>query len=227
MKLSNNNILVISTLSIMLVTGVGCGGMNSKRLRTIGAVIAVGIAAKLIYDMVIDYQTEQVSNENQVIDDYKKEHKQLPEEPVLVSYVSSLKPGDVVKVGSPISITSSLEVVRGSSKKDIEIKEKITIFDNEDHEKELKSLTKVVNKDTKACGAFENAFTFKLPKGMPQGIYPIKTFVIVDGKTFEPKENRMQLVINHDEYDEPSLRFVNNSNQSSWGNSTESLVFSK
>ncbi|MGX5173333.1 hypothetical protein ACUR5C_04800 [Aliikangiella sp. IMCC44653] len=194
MKNYPSKVILITTLSIMLVTGLGCG-MNSKRLRTIGAVIAVGVAAKLLYDMYVDYKTEQVTNQDKVIEDYKKIHQQLPPEPALVTYESSLKPGEVVKAGSPISIISRLEVVPGTQRKSVEIQEKIVIYDNEDHAKELKSLTKPVNAETKTCGAFKNQFTFKLPKGMPQGIYPIKTYVIIDGKEFEPKQNQMQLVI--------------------------------
>ncbi|WP_444994792.1 hypothetical protein [Aliikangiella sp. IMCC44359] len=194
MKITKINTLVVSTLFIMLVTGVGCS-VSNKRLKQIGAVVVIGIAAKLIYDMVIDSRTKQMTSEDKVIDEYKKAHKQLPQEPILLSYTSDIKPGQVVSAGNKVSIVSSLQVVPGTHSKKVNIEEKITIFDNEDHSKALKSLTKPVNKETKSGGAFENEFTFTLPRGMPQGIYPIKTVVIVNGKAFEPQDNQMQLVL--------------------------------
>ena len=189
-----SNRLIVSVLAVCLLTTAGCGGISSKRWKQIGTVVAVGIAAKLIYDMVVDYQSKQVNDESQVVKRYKKQHGDLPESPVLVEYESSIEPGDVVEAGNQISIVSNLEVVRSSVSRKVEIKEKITIFDNEDNDKELKSLTKVVNEDTNASGAFENEFTFKLPKGMPQGVYPVRSTVIVDGVAQTPVNSQMQLI---------------------------------
>jgi hypothetical protein len=193
-KISNRNRYVALFLSLTLITTAGCGGVSSKRWKQIGTVIAVGIAAKLIYDMVVDYQSKQVNDEDEVVNNYMKTHNKLPSEPQLISYESKLMPGTVVTAGNSISVESKLEVVRGESTRTVDIQEKITIFDNEDPDKELKSLVKTVNDKTKASGSFENQFTFKLPKGMPQGIYPVKTTVIVDGKEQTPVNSEMQLV---------------------------------
>ncbi len=189
--LATNRYLISVIISIALVASTAC---SNKRLRQIGTIVAVGIAAKLIYDMVVEYKSKQVNDEAQVAEKYKKQHGHLPEKPLLVGYESSIKPGEVVSAGTSISIQSRLEVVRGASSRKVEIKEKITIYDNEDPTKPLKSLTKVVNEKTKASGAFVNEFTFKLPKGMPQGVYPVRTQVIVDGQAFEPVNSQMQLV---------------------------------
>lgn len=184
----------LATISIclMLLTNLGC---KRDQLKTLGAIVVVAVAAKIIYDMVIEHETQQVTNEKEVIEKYKKSHKNLPPEPTVVAYNSSIQPGDVVKVGKDISIVSRLEVVRGTQSQTLEIQEKIIIFDNEDNTKEIKSLTKTVNQETGRSGEFANEFKFKLPKGMPQGIYPIKTQVIIDGKAQPPVENKMQLVM--------------------------------
>ncbi len=206
---SHANRVVAGFLAITLLTTAGCGGISSKRLKQIGAVVVIGIAAKLIYDMVVDYQSKQVNDEAEVVDRYKKEHGSLPQTPVLVNYESSIKPGEVVTVGNDISIQSKLEVVRSASTRNVEIQEKITIFDNEDNTKELKSLIKVVNKDTNSSGAFENEFTFKLPKGMPQGIYPVQTTVIVDGTAYEPVNSQMQLIYNFEDVNSEQMVAAN------------------
>lgn len=186
--------IVSITLCAFLITSIGCS-IKDKNLKRLGAVIVVGIAAKLIYDMVIEHKTQQVSNEKDVTDEYKKNHKELPAEPTLVSYRSSIKPGGVVNAGNQVSIVSQVEVVRGTNSETVDIQEKVIIFDNEDPLKEIKKFTKKINQETQRGGEFANEFKFTLPKGMPQGIYPIKTQVIIDGKAFSPVENKMQLVI--------------------------------
>jgi hypothetical protein len=187
--------LITGFIVLSLISMLGCG-MSKKNLRKLGVIVAVGIAAKLIYDMVVEHKATQVNDESDVVNKYKKTHKRLPNEPVLVAYQSDIRPGDVVKAGNQVSIISSLEVVRSESSRTVKIEEEITIYDNEDHSKPLKSLTKQVNQNTNASGAFQNEFTFKLPKGMPQGIYPVKTKVLLDGKAFEPVDAQMQLVLN-------------------------------
>ncbi|WP_144392546.1 hypothetical protein [Pleionea sediminis] len=186
----------VLVLCIFLVVGTGC---KKKHLRTVGALIVAGVAAKIIYDMVIDYRSEQTRNDKQVVNKYKEQHKELPSNPQLLSYQSTIKPGAVVNPGKKISVQSSLEVVRGKKSNELNIQEKITIYDNEDPDKVLKSLVKQVNSKTNKCGAFSNEFTFTLPKGMPQGVYPIKTEVLVDGVAYETTENQMQLVVNREQ----------------------------
>jgi len=189
-----NKYWLVSLLSISLIATSGCGGLSSKQWKTIGAVVVVAVAAKLIYDMSVDYQSKQVNDEGEVVARYKKENGKLPDEPQLVSYETQIRPGGIVSAGNEISIQSHIEVVRSADSRSVDIQEKIIIFDNEDNTKELKSLTKVVNKDTNASGAFENEFVFKLPEGLPQGIYPIKTIAIINGVEYPAVDNQMQLV---------------------------------
>ncbi|TQV76512.1 hypothetical protein FLL45_00690 [Aliikangiella marina] len=187
------NFLITMGLCLLLATNLGC---KKKDLQTLGAIIAIGIAAKVIYDMTIEHETQQVTNEKEVVNKYKKEHKKLPKEPTIIAYQSNLQPGSIVNPGDKVTVVSSLEVVRGEATNQMKIEEKIVIYDNEDSSKEIKSLTKVVNAETGRSGEFANEFKFTLPKGMPQGVYPIKTVVIIDGKESTPVETQMQLVMN-------------------------------
>ncbi len=191
MKINSTTSIAMGLIVILSVASIGCKKKDLKRVATAAVVV---VAAKLLYDMYIDYKTEQKSNDKQVVKKYTKVHKSLPAKAQLVSYQSSIKPGEVVNPGNKISIVSSLEVVRGQDTEAVEIKEKITIFDNEDSSKELKSLVKTVNQKTNRCGEFENEFTFTLPKGMPQGLYPIRTSVIINGVETAPVNTQMQLV---------------------------------
>lgn len=75
------------------------------------------------------------------------------------------------------------------------MQEKISIHDNEDPEKVIKSLVKTVNEATKKGGAFENEFSFVLPVGMPQGVYPVETAVLLNDKEVNREQNDMQVVL--------------------------------
>jgi len=191
---TTNKLFWAQILLIFALSGLmGCG-VKKKHLRTIAAVVAVGIAAKLIYDMVVEHRARKINDADKVLAKYRSTHKDLPEKPVLLAYESTIKPGSVISAGETVSIISAVEVVPGKKVKEVLVEEEIAIYDNEDPTKVLKSLVKPVNADSKSGGAFENEFTFTLPKGMPQGVYPIRTRVFVNGVPQQPVENKMQLV---------------------------------
>lgn len=219
MKVNTLGKMMVIAVAMGLLTGFGLGDLNKaltpgsgdcskakdpkkckkeQELKTGAKVLAVGVAAKLIHDMIIDYRSSQTKPEDQVVQEYKKTHPSLPKEPEVVAYTSSIKPGEVVKAGKEVLVNSSLVVVPGVNSKAIDIQEQIDIHDNEKNEKVLKTLTKSVNEKTKKSGAFNNEFKFTLPVGMPQGVYPIKTQVLVNGKAAKPTNNKMQLVLNVD-----------------------------
>ncbi len=223
MKISNLFTAVVVVASLGLLTGFGLGDLDKKLspnkedcdkkadpkkcrkgedIKAAAKVVAIGIAAKIIHDMVIGYNSSQISPEDQVVSDYKKQHKTLPAEPLVVEYKSSVKPGEIVKAGNEVLVASTLIVVPGEKSKTIDIQEKIEIFDNDNSKEIIKSFSKSVNEKTKKSGAFKNEFKFTLPAGMPQGVYPIKTVVLVDGKPFNPNANKMQIVLNVDKNNE-------------------------
>lgn len=211
--------VVAVTAAMTLLTGFGLGDLDKKLsmgaedcskakdqkkckkeqdLKTGAKVLAIGVAAKLIHDMIIDYRSSQTKPEDQVVQEYKKTHPNLPQEPEVIAYTSSIKPGEIVKAGKEVLVNSSLVVVPGMNSKSVDIQEKMDIHDNEKNDQVLKTLTKPVNEKTKKSGAFNNEFKFTLPVGMPQGVYPIKTQILVNGKAAKPTNNKMQLVLNVD-----------------------------
>ncbi|HMW50115.1 MAG TPA: hypothetical protein PKC70_17595, partial [Cellvibrionaceae bacterium] len=101
----------------------------------------------------------------------------------------------VVEPGKKVKIQSDIEVVPGSQQKEALIEERISIFDNEDNTKELKNMTKQVNAQTKRGGRYKNEFSFQLPEGLPQGVYPIKTALLIDGQAAKTANNDIQLVL--------------------------------
>ena len=220
MKITLLQKLVLVLVTMGLLTGFGFGdvskalpGGNSdcsaskdkkkcednKKKKEAVKIIATGVAAMIITDMVIHYHSQQTSSEEQIKKEYMLTHKTLPKEPQVVKYTSSIKPGQIVKAGKEVLVDSKLVVIPGTKTKTTNIQEQITIYDNEKHDKSLVSLTKPVNKKTRKSGAFKDEFKFTLPVGLPQGVYPIKTLVLLNGKAAKPVNNKMQLVLNVDQ----------------------------
>ena len=171
------------------------GCKNREHLLAAAKIAAVAVAVKYIADMIIEQRAKKVSDEERVITDYKNNHDSLPDKPQAATYTTSTLPGSVVQPGKKVVIQSDIVVVPGREQKETLIQERLAIFDNEDNTKELKSLTKDVNDDTKRGGRYTNEFTFTLPEGLPQGVYPIKTTLILNGEEKETISNNLQLVL--------------------------------
>lgn len=172
---------------------------NREHLKTTAKVAAIAIAAKYITEMVIEYRSKNISDEEAVSKEYKTGHdNNLPDQPVASVYTTTTLPSAVVQPGKKVTIQSDMVVVPGRKQKDTLIEERLSIFDNEDNTKELKSLTKAVNEETKRAGRYSNEFSFTLPEGLPQGVYPIKTALLLNGKVAQSANNDIQLVLHVD-----------------------------
>lgn len=172
---------------------------NREHLKAVARVAAVAVAVGVITKMVIDYRSKRVAKAEEVAEEYKTQHETLPPEPIATEYVTKTLPGNVVEPGKEVVIQSDIVVVPGAKKKKALIEERISIFDNEDNTKELKTMTKTVNAKTKTGGRYQNEFSFTLPEGVPQGVYPIKTELLLNGKVAETSSNDIQLVLHIDE----------------------------
>lgn len=228
MKKHTLKALMVGCLSVSLLTGFGLKDVADKvgnkkedkcekakdkskcerdqRLKQGATVVAIGIAAKLIAELVIEYQSKSTKSDTAISDEYKAKHKDLPDNPTVVSYTSNLNPGKIVNFGKPTEVKSKLAVVRGKKSESVIIEEKIEFYDNEQTDTVIKSFAKVVNESTKQAGEFENSFSFTLPVGMPQGVYRIKTAVLIDGKEYKTTTNDMQVVLQV--YEDQSYQIV-------------------
>jgi hypothetical protein len=168
---------------------------NREHLLAAAKVAAVAVAVKYIADMVIEHRAKKVADEDGVVTDYKTQHDSLPEKAQASAYSTNALPGSVVQPGKKVVIQSDIVVVPGREQKETLIQERLAIFDNEDNTKELKSLTKDVNEGTKRAGHYTNEFTFTLPEGLPQGVYPIKTTLFLNGEETQTINNDLQLVL--------------------------------
>lgn len=185
------------------------GCKNRERLKALARVAAVAVAVTVLTKMVIKHRSERVAKEEQVAEEYKVQNDTLPAEPLATEYITRTLPGNVVEPGKEVIVQSDIVVVPGTREKKALIEESIIIYDNEDNTKELKNFTKPVNEKTKRGGHYKNEFSFTLPEGLPQGVYPIKTELLLNGEVVDASNNDIQLVLQVDDLGVMQLLAVN------------------
>ncbi len=176
------------------------GCKNREHLKAVARVAAVAVAVTVLTKMIIKHRSERIAKAEQVAEEYKAQNNSLPAEPMATEYITKTLPGNVVEPGKEVIIQSDIVVVPGTKQKVALIEERIAIYDNEDNSKELKNFTKPVNEKTKRGGRYQNEFSFTLPEGLPQGVYPIKTELLLNGKVVDSSNNDIQLVLQVNEF---------------------------
>lgn len=147
---------------------------------------------QMIRGMLIGYTTEQTQSDAEVAKAYEREHGDLPVNARVESYRSEIQPGASVSPGTEVRVRSWIEVLPGRSGNRPVIEERLTIWDNEDNSVALKSMTKAAGE---RAGAFRGEFTFTLPEGLPQGVYPVSTDLMLNGEQVGDQKHGLQLVM--------------------------------
>jgi hypothetical protein len=163
---------------------------------TTATAVVTAKATELIVDMIINYSTEQTKTDEQVSTEYKEENGALPATTTVSSYQTTILPGASVMPGTEVSVKSVISVVPGQDRATAKIEETLTIYDSEDTSLALKSMTKPAGENS--GGEFNSQFTFTLPEGMPQGIYPIRSTLQLNGEVAGDNQQQLQLVLRVD-----------------------------
>lgn len=161
------------------------GGTNTVRGAAIGASLG-GLAC-----MALNYQTEQVKSSQQVQNEYKAAHKgRLPEQATLIKYETSFTPTSI-QPGQKAQTSSYIEVAPGTKDANPVIEEELTLYKPDGEA--IKTVRKPVV-GTSNTGAFKGGFSIPMPKGVPQGIYPVKTVLYINNKRVAKQDVTLQIV---------------------------------
>lgn len=174
------------------VIGAIMGGLlGGNKNRAGGAVIGAGIAS--LACAAFNYQTAQTKTSQQVQDDYKTQNSgQLPEQLVVTRYETKIAPSAQVRPGTKTTLNSYIEVVNSATGTIPTIEEEVALFDPDG--KQVTKTRKIVNQNGDA-GAFNSSFSFTLPEGVKQGVYPVKTAVLLNGQQASTGQAALQVVM--------------------------------
>lgn len=168
--------------------GAAIGAIANK-----GKGALVGAAVGALGCMAINAMTKQTKPASQVEEDFKKGNKgALPAEPVVSAYNVAIQPTSAITAGQAVSITSNSEVVSGTRVPVTEIREELALLDPTGKEQAKKA--KVLTEKSAGSGGYENQFNFKLPQGVPQGAYTIRTTLYVNGAPAKVNDAKVQMV---------------------------------
>jgi hypothetical protein len=164
-------------------------GGNKRRGEGAAAGAAIGALACVAYN----YYTKQTKTSQQVADEYKAAHKgTLPASATVTRFNAQVAPTAKVQAGNAITVASNIEVVPGTSNPRPAVEQEIALYgpDGTQAGKARKPASQ-----TAGGGAFETSFKFSLPQGVPQGVYPVKSQLYVDGKPAAGADTRFQVVV--------------------------------
>lgn len=176
-----------------LAAGIGAvlgGALAGSRDRLAGA--AAGATVGVLACIAFNHYAQQTKSARQVQEDYQaKNAGRLPETTKLVRYDSRIEPSNKVSPGKQVTLVSDIEVVQGSRESaPARLEEEIVLVRPDGKETKAR---KAVN-EGKGAGAWRSMFTIKLPQGVPQGEYPVRTVLYIDGRQVGSRETMLQVV---------------------------------
>jgi hypothetical protein len=164
-------------------------GGNKRRGEGAAAGAAIGALACVAYN----YYTKQTKTAEQVAGEYKTANKgQLPASATVTRFNAQVAPKSTIQPGNAVTVASNIEVVPGTSNPRPTVEQEIALYgpDGAQVGKARKPASQ-----SAGGGAFETSFKFSLPQGVPQGVYPVKSQVYVDGKPAAGTDTRFQVVL--------------------------------
>ena len=167
--------------------GALAGGSKNR-----GTGAAAGAAIGALACVAYNYATKQTKTAQQVSDEYKAKNKgTLPASATVTRFNVQVAPTAKVQAGNAVNVASNIEVVPGTSNPSPNVEQEITLFspDGAQAGKARKPASQ------SGGGAFETSFKFSLPQGVPQGVYPVKSQLYVDGKPAAGTDTRFQVVV--------------------------------
>ncbi len=170
------------------VVGAVVGGSQH---RGAGAAVGAGIGA--LACVAYNYYTKQTKTAQQVSDEYKAAHKgTLPPRATVTRFSAQVTPTSTVQAGGAVTVASNIEVVPGADNPRPTVEQEIALYSPDG--KEAGKARKPASQ-AGGAGAFETAFKFSMPQGVPQGVYPVKSELYVDGQPLASTDARFQVVV--------------------------------
>jgi len=176
--------------AIAAVAGGILGVVVTGGNKVAGAAIGAGLGALIC--AAVDYEAKQIKTATQAQADYKAAHSgRLPEQTSIVKYTTAFTPSSI-SAGNKATLNSYIEVVKGRADvSDPKIEEEATIYKPDGTV--AKSIRKPVSA-TATGGAFASTFTIPMPQGVPQGTYPVKSTLYVNGVSVAERHENLQVV---------------------------------
>lgn len=181
-----------ATGTIGAVLGAAIGAGKNSEAAAKGAIAGAALGA--LSCLVVNAHSRQIQSPDTVQAEYRQANAGvLPSAPRLMAYDTNISPGNRVAAGQAVEIKSNLKIVDGTQQRITSIREDMVLLDTTG--KEIKRVGKNIS-GTQA-GGYENTFAFSFPRGVSQGLYGIRTELLVNGKIVGSNDESVQLVVEY------------------------------
>lgn len=175
----------------LLASGVGAlaGALLAKGTNRVKGA-ALGAGAGALACMAWNYQAKQTKTAEQVQRDFRTAHGSLPRESRITSYNVAFAPTARIAAGEATAVRSVIEVVQGTAAASPVVEQEMIITKPDGSE--LKARKRA--NEGYGAGQFEGAFDVRMPRGVPQGDYPVRTAIYLDGQRAATRDMTLQVV---------------------------------
>lgn len=167
------------------LAGALLAGKNNRNQGAISGGMIGGLAC-----VAWNYKAKQIKTAEQVNQQYLAINKGvLPTEPRLVNYTLNSIPSAMINSGTPLVLDSRIEVAQGGTNKPV-IEQELIVY----HDGKVVSKARKVANAGQGAGEYLTTFTVNLPKGVPQGSYPVTSTVYLNGVVTRSQSIPVQVV---------------------------------
>lgn len=177
--------------AVAMGLGALAGALLNKENRAAGAAIGAAIGGGLCF--AINYNVKQTKTAQQSEKDYQlaNKGKPLPAQTQVV-YLDSKMSKTKLSSGDQTQSLTTVEIVKGSSEPSVALQERLTLFKPDGTK--LQEVVKTINPDA-SSGEYQSQFTIPMPKGVPDGLYPVKSEIVVNGEVRASKSKGFQIAV--------------------------------
>lgn len=181
-----------ATGAIGAVVGAALGATKNGDAAAKGAIAGAALAA--LSCLAVNAHSRQTQSADVVQAEYRQANAgTLPSVPKVVTYDTNISPGNRVSAGQAVEIKSNLKIVDGTQQRITSIREDMVLLGTDG--KEIKRVGKDVSGTQ--TGGYENTFAFTFPKGVSQGVYGVRTELLVNGQVVGRNDESVQLVVEY------------------------------
>lgn len=175
------------------LVGAALGAGHNKEAAAKGAIAGAAIAA--LSCLAINASSRQTQTAETVQAEYRQANAGvLPSVPTVLAYDTSIYPGNRVAAGQSVEIKSNLKLVDGTQQRISSVREDMILLGTDG--REIKRVGKDVSSNLSG-GGYENTFSFSFPSGVSQGVYGVRTELLVNGQVVGQNDEGLQLVIDY------------------------------
>ncbi len=177
--------------AVAMGLGALAGALLNKDNRAAGAAVGAALAGGVCF--AINYEVRKTKTAQQSEQDYQRANKgkPLPAQTQVV-YLNSKMSKTKLTSGEQTQSLTTVEIVKGTNDPAVALQERLTLYKPDGTR--LQEVVKTINPDA-SSGQYESQFTIPMPKGVPDGLYPVKSEIVVNGEVKASKDKGFQIAV--------------------------------